>query len=237
MATASAPQEYLGCRNCRNLWRGFPCRTVLGRFQQSSHHISGPSRYSLRHNAPCAHEDYRASKSGRFSSPCESVARYSAELPDSVETALGRVRVRVEPRLAFHDDEGRLSCVLPDCGVTEYYDVSLRAYKLPLVQGDPPCVTHWLRRGVYGVAVLGGALDLGTVQMTNGDCDGDNEITILDFGLLVAAFGSMPGDSNWDTRADVDGDGEVTLGDFAILTRNFGAAGDDNWWEGDPCVF
>jgi hypothetical protein len=157
--------------------------------------------------------------------------------PDSVETALGRVRVRVGPRLAFHDDEGRLSCVLPDCGVTEYYDVSLRAYKLPLVQGDPPCVTHWLRRGVYGVAVLGGALDLGTVQMTNGDCDGDNEITILDFGLLVAAFGSMPGDSNWDTRADVDGDGEVTLGDFAILTRNFGAAGDDNWWEGDPCVF
>jgi hypothetical protein len=157
--------------------------------------------------------------------------------PDSVETALGRVRVRVGPRLAFHDDEGRLSCVLPDCGVTEYYDVSLRAYKLPLVQGDPPCVTHWLRRGVYGVAVLGGALDLGTVQMTNGDCDGDNEITNLDFGLLVAAFGSMPGDSNWDTRADVDGDGEVTLGDFAILTRNFGAAGDDNWWEGDPCVF
>jgi len=42
----------------------------------------------------------------------------------------------------------------------------------------------------------------------------------------VAAFGSMPVDSNWNPDADLDGDDEVTLFDFGILARNFGAIGD-----------
>jgi hypothetical protein len=57
--------------------------------------------------------------------------------------------------------------------------------------------------------------------------DGDNEVTLLDFGALVAAFGSVPGDSRWNANADLDGDEEVTLLDFGILVRNFGMLGDD----------
>ena len=50
---------------------------------------------------------------------------------------------------------------------------------------------------------------------------------LFDFGQLVAAFGSLPGDSNWNANADLDGDEEVTLFDFGILVRNFGVIGDD----------
>jgi len=52
-------------------------------------------------------------------------------------------------------------------------------------------------------------------------------VTLFDFGALVAAFGSQPGDANWNPDADLDGDAEVTLFDFGVLVRNFGAMGDD----------
>ena len=61
--------------------------------------------------------------------------------------------------------------------------------------------------------------------LLNGDCDGDNEVTLFDFGIVVNAFGSTPNDPNWDPRADLDGDLEVTLFDYGIVVRNFGAVG------------
>jgi hypothetical protein len=65
------------------------------------------------------------------------------------------------------------------------------------------------------------------VSLVNGDIDGDNEVTLIDFGALVAAFGSQPGDSNWNPDADLDGDAEVTLFDFGVLVKNFGETGDE----------
>jgi hypothetical protein len=65
------------------------------------------------------------------------------------------------------------------------------------------------------------------LELVNGDIDGDNEVTLFDFGRLVAAFGSARGDANWDENADLDGDEEITLFDFGILVRNFGEVGDD----------
>lgn len=84
-------------------------------------------------------------------------------------------------------------------------------------------VSHWLRQTVAGVSLEKGAqVDF---ALTNGDIDGDNEVTLFDFGALVAAFGSVPGDSGWNPDADLDGDEEVTLFDFGVLVRNFGAVG------------
>jgi len=85
-------------------------------------------------------------------------------------------------------------------------------------------VTHWLRQRVS--ASLSGVVAL-VWSLTNGDVDGDNEVTLFDFGQLVSAFGTVPGDSNWNPNADLDGDNEVTLFDFGILVRNFGLIGDD----------
>ncbi len=82
-----------------------------------------------------------------------------------------------------------------------------------------------LRRVLRSVAIpASGTLN---VSLDAGDADDDNEVTLFDFGQLVAAFGSMPGDSNWNPTCDFDGDEEVTLFDFGILVRNFGLIGDE----------
>jgi len=86
--------------------------------------------------------------------------------------------------------------------------------------------SHWLRQVIPGVNLTGTPVTL-NFSLTNGDIDGDNEVTLFDFGALVAAFGSVPGDSNWNPDADLDGDQEVTLFDFGVLVRNFGAIGDE----------
>ena len=84
----------------------------------------------------------------------------------------------------------------------------------------------YLRRTVDVDTRRGSVLGL-QLELVNGDIDGDNEVTLFDFGRLVAAFGSAPGDANWDENADLDGDEEITLFDFGILVRNFGEVGDD----------
>ncbi len=87
-------------------------------------------------------------------------------------------------------------------------------------------VSHWLRRTIAVDTSEGNVSNL-DISLTNGDVDGDNEVTLFDFGALVSAFGSMPGDANWNADADLDGDEEVTLFDFGVLVRNFGAIGDE----------
>jgi len=107
------------------------------------------------------------------------------------------------------DAGGNYSLVAPLDGV---YDLSAKAW-------------HWLRQTHPSVLVSGSRV--ANFSLTNGDIDGDNEVTLFDFGQLVSAFGSMPGGSGWNPNADLDGDEEVTLFDFGILVRNFGAIGDD----------
>lgn len=65
------------------------------------------------------------------------------------------------------------------------------------------------------------------VFLLAGDADGDNEVSIGDFALLSAAFGSSPGTPTWDPRCDFDCDDEITIGDYALLSSNFGEVGDD----------
>jgi WD40 repeat protein len=87
-------------------------------------------------------------------------------------------------------------------------------------------VSHWLRR-TLSVDTSGGSVTDLSIDLLNGDIDGDNEVTLFDFGALVAAFGSTPGEANWNPDADLDGDEEVTLFDFGVLVKNFGAVGDE----------
>jgi len=87
--------------------------------------------------------------------------------------------------------------------------------------------SHWLRRVARSVRVSGADVSGVNVSLVNGDIDGDNEVTLFDFGALVAAFGSVPGDSNWNPEADLDGDAEVTLFDFGVLVKNFGETGEE----------
>jgi probable HAF family extracellular repeat protein len=111
--------------------------------------------------------------------------------------------------LVAMNDAGGFDLMTPLNGV---WDVSLT-------------VPRFLRRTMSGVPLFG-RVQL-QVNLLNGDIDGDNEVTLFDFGRLVAAFGSAPGLPHWDETADLDGDGEVTLYDFGILVHNFGSVGDE----------
>lgn len=81
--------------------------------------------------------------------------------------------------------------------------------------------SHWLRSKIGSVNITGdGAMNL-NFSLVNGDVDGDNEVTVGDYGILSAQFGTA------GPEADLNGDGEVDIGDYSILSSNFGAVGDD----------
>lgn len=94
----------------------------------------------------------------------------------------------------------------------EFFDIAVKA-------------SHWLRQRLT-YAWLWKEVWI-PFSLTNGDIDGDNEVSLLDLGQLVAAFGSVPGAGNWNANADLDGDNEVTMLDFGIIVRNFGLVGDE----------
>lgn len=88
-------------------------------------------------------------------------------------------------------------------------------------------VSHWLRTNIPGVFITNSGASNISFTLTNGDCDEDNEINLVDFGIISSAFGSVDGDPNWDVRADLNEDGEVNLFDFGIVSGNFGQSGSD----------
>lgn len=83
----------------------------------------------------------------------------------------------------------------------------------------------WLRKATLLALTPCGA-DLPDTTLTNGDVDGDNEVTLVDFGRVSAAFGKLAGEPGYDLDADLNGDGEVNLVDFGIVSAHFGEAGD-----------
>jgi len=60
------------------------------------------------------------------------------------------------------------------------------------------------------------------VPVLLGDIDSSDRVDGFDLGRLGLAFGSQPGDPNWDPDADLNGDGIVDGADLAILDENFG---------------
>lgn len=86
-------------------------------------------------------------------------------------------------------------------------------------------VTPWLRKNVGPINTAVSNSNVNFV-LINGDCDGDNEVSIGDYAVLSAAFGSSQGDPTWNPDADLNGDLSVDIGDFAIMSSNFGQVGD-----------
>jgi hypothetical protein len=51
---------------------------------------------------------------------------------------------------------------------------------------------------------------------------GDGHVDVVDLLWLVDAFGSVTGDSNYDSRCDFNGDGSVDVVDLLYMVENFG---------------
>jgi len=55
-----------------------------------------------------------------------------------------------------------------------------------------------------------------------GDTNGDGKVDVSDLFNLGKAYGSSPGDSNWDEDCDFNGDGKVDGSDLIDLDENYG---------------
>ena len=86
--------------------------------------------------------------------------------------------------------------------------------------------SHWLRRKLANQTLGASGMSGLKFSLINGDINGDNTISLADFGQLKAAYGSALWNSNWNPNADLDGNGSVGLSDFGILKMNYGMSGD-----------
>ncbi|MDW8104484.1 MAG: dockerin type I domain-containing protein [Armatimonadota bacterium] len=81
-----------------------------------------------------------------------------------------------------------------------------------------------LRRVFTGITLPAGTL---AVNLVNGDANNDNEVSLIDFAVLLSSFGKSEGEVGFEPTADFDGDGEVNLSDFGILVRQLGQVGEE----------
>jgi len=70
------------------------------------------------------------------------------------------------------------------------------------------------------------SMSLGSAALIMGDVTGDDRIDIRDFSALSSAYGTLPGNGQWNAKADLNADGAVNLLDFSILSTNYGLIGD-----------
>ena len=54
------------------------------------------------------------------------------------------------------------------------------------------------------------------------DLNSDGKVDILDIAIVAKAYGSKPGDPQWNPEADVDGNGQIDIIDVAKVAREYG---------------
>ena len=127
-----------------------------------------------------------------------------------VELRLPGTTTVVEKHTVMATATGSLTLAL---GRTGTFDVAIKG-------------SHWLRRVVRNVTVTAAGASLGAVSLTNGDVDGNNQITAVDYAKVKLAYGARPGQPAWNPAADLNGDNVVNLLDYTVLQRNYGKRGD-----------
>ncbi len=55
-----------------------------------------------------------------------------------------------------------------------------------------------------------------------GDINEDCKVGIIDLAAVGMAYGSVPGDDNWNVNADLNNDGIVNIFDLALVGMNYG---------------
>jgi hypothetical protein len=89
-----------------------------------------------------------------------------------------------------------------------YGNYTISAYALPT-----PGETNTGNSNLTGGAV--------TVTIP-GDVDGNGRVNMNDIVSILKAFGSTPGQPNWNPNCDIDGEGRVDMSDVVIAVSNFG---------------
>jgi len=92
---------------------------------------------------------------------------------------------------------------------------------------------HWLSRSL--IMDFSNNVSNLNFSLINGDIDGDNKVTVFDYGLLSDFFDKNSEQPDWKVAGpegfspqdcDLDGDGSVTVFDYGILSDHFGQDGE-----------
>jgi hypothetical protein len=83
---------------------------------------------------------------------------------------------------------------------------------------------HWLSKSFSRTLTAHGTATASGTYI-NGDIDGDDEVSVLDYITLSATFGTEAGQLGFDVDADLDGDSVVSILDYLILSKNYGTSG------------
>jgi len=89
-----------------------------------------------------------------------------------------------------------------------YGNYTISAYVWP-VQGETNTANNNFTGGVVTVTIPG-------------DLNGDGKVSLADLVTLALAYGSKPGDLNWNPNADIIGNGIIGLSDLVILAQHYG---------------
>jgi hypothetical protein len=93
--------------------------------------------------------------------------------------------------------------------------------------------SHWLSRSL--IMDFSNNVSGLNFSLINGDVDGDNEVTILDYLVVSKYYEKTSEMSDWKSPdsdgiapqdADVDGDGEISILDYLIVSGNYEKAGE-----------
>jgi len=159
------------------------------------------------------------------------------KFPDSNSTLKGQVNFTgrdtppndrwIEPFVVKLFESGNLTNVLwtgvattNNTGVFTIDDIPTGTYDIGIKNWT--CLSELVTNVTVGVNETV-EVDFGTTR--EGDSNGNDAVTAIDFSLLAGAFGSIPGDPNWNANCDFDRNDAVTAMDFSLLAGNFGTAG------------
>ena len=86
--------------------------------------------------------------------------------------------------------------------------------------------SHTLSNVKSNVSIGDGTNEVNFGTLLEGDANGDNAVTILDYSILRTAYGTVRGQPGYDERADFNQDGAITILDYSLLRTNYGRAGE-----------
>jgi len=99
-----------------------------------------------------------------------------------------------------------------------------KSWNYSITSCGTPTVTLW----VFDEEMENDSVSWSLTARPKGDANWDGSVNIIDLSMVGMAFGSKPGDSNWNSAADIspigipEGDGSVNILDLSMAGQNFG---------------
>ena len=119
-------------------------------------------------------------------------------------------------------DPGGYSILTDSSGAFTLGPLSSGIYTVDVRMGS------YLRAGGRSFEVIAGQTTLlPPVVLLGGDCDSDDNINIMDAGIVSFSFGLSQGQYGFDPRADINADSIVDIYDLVMIGNNFGCSVND----------